>query len=383
MDFDFLPSNNTPPTKPSTEAAAGGKFVVGKNFFFDDYKHHLDAHLLFSTPPKRNEFLLEHNFNKASISFDKDRLKYNSDRGFYGSNTDFQKLIKGYTQFQDPQLLNETLGKIDNEIKTDMFSELEKPKMNINDRFGIFSYDLASMAMTYVYEYFTLKTNVKVDANFVEKINNKFFKIGTKTEVIQKIKRRKNGTPVVISSVKKVFIDFDKKNKQERSVEIFVNNSFSYKEKAKDVIYNSMAAISVAQNLLLKGFKVKLTSLLVAANNGKYYFHFVPVKRFNQPIDINAAAYVCGDPRFFRYQGFKMMIKGQDVHKHKVPKGIANVVTDSNAIAKIIENDYVKNSDLKQADTRLYFGGSRNLNQAKKEVEKAIEILNKNYSKDE
>ena len=384
MEFDFLP-DNTPPPKPSTEQSGGGKFSVGENYFFDDYKHHLDAHLLFSTPPLEKEFILKHNFDEASYYFSERTLEGGVRNGKYGDNTTLQNLIEGYTQFQKPQLLNETLGKINSEIKIEMFSELEKPKMNINDRFGIFSFDLASMAMSYVYEYFTISGNKKVDANNVKKVGNHFIEIPTKAKVKQVIKRRKNGTPVVVSSVRKVFIDFDKKSKQERSVEIIVSNSFMSKEKPVNIIYNSMAAIAVAQNLLLKGFKVKVTCLISARNsdNKNNYFHLVPVKRFNQPLDINAAAYVCGDPRFFRYQGFKMMIKGYDVHKHKTPSGIASILNNNRLISEIIEKDYVKNSDLKQADTRLYFGGSRNLEAAKKEVQQAIKILNNKYSNHE
>jgi hypothetical protein len=384
MEFDFLP-DNTPPPKPSTEESGGGKFSVGENYFFDDYKHHLNAHLLFSTPPLESEFILKHNFKEASYYFAERTLEGGVRNGKYGDNTTLQNLIEGYTQFQKPELLNETLGKINSEIKTEMFSELEKPKMNINDRFGIFSFDLASMAMSYVYEYFSATDGRKLDSNYIIKKGSKFYKIGSKIEVVQKIKRRENGTPVVVSSVKNVFIDFDKKNTQERSVEIIVSNSFMSSEKPKDIIYNSMAAIAVAQNLLLKGFKVKVTSLIAARNseNQKNYFHLVPVKRFNQPLDINAAAYVCGDPRFFRYQGFKMMIKGYDVHKHKTPSGIASILNNNRLISEIIEKDYVKNSDLKQADTRLFFGGSRNLEAAKKEVQQAIEILNNKYSNHE
>lgn len=66
-----------------------------------------------------------------------------------------EKLIEGYTTFQNPKLLSETISRIDNEIPADLFSAIEKPKMKINDKFGMFSFDLASMAMTYVYEYFT------------------------------------------------------------------------------------------------------------------------------------------------------------------------------------------------------------------------------------
>lgn len=375
MDFDFLP-NIPPPPKPNTSEGTGGKFNVGKNVFFDDYLHHLDAHKLFSTPPLRNEFDLIGNFAVAKNIFSKSTIEYKIQSNFFGYGTTFQNLIDGYTEFQDPNLLNETINKIDNEIPADLFSGIEKPKMKINDRFGVFSFDLASMQMTYVYEYFDKKGN-KVDANFVKKIGTNFY---FENEIVeQRIKRHENGNPVVVSSVRNCLIDFEKQPKKQRAVEIFVINSASASVLPKDFIYNSMAAISVAKNLILKGFQVKITALLSVTNNNTFYYHFIPTKRFNQPLDINATAYVCGDTRFFRYQGFKIYLKGYDRNNKISPDGLGYPFTVKKTISETIEKEYVKNSKLKQADTRLYFGNSRNLEDVKKEVKEALLILNEKY----
>lgn len=382
MAFDFLPNQQPPEPKPNTEEAAGGQFSVGKNVFYDDYKHHLDAHDLFGTPPQAKDFKLPYNFNEVKdYYFDEYNLKMKVKNEFYGPGTTLEKLKEGYTSFQDPKLLNEAISKIDNEIPADMFSAIEKPKMKINDRFGMFSFDLASMAMTYVYDYYNRKGE-QVDSAFVEqeKSTARFIFLPTKEEVEQRIRRREDGTPVVVSSVRNSLIDFEKDSKQDRSVEIMVFNSYAGREKADTVIYNSMAAISVARNLLLKGFRVKLTSVLVVSGAGKQYFHFVPAKRFNQPLDINAAAYVCGDPRFFRYQGFKMICSGYDRDGERIEGGLGHILTSIQSLSLTIEKEYVFNSALKQADTRLYFGGSRTLRAAKNETQLAIEILNDKYS---
>lgn len=373
MNFDFLPNT---PEKPNTASGTGGQFSVGKNVFFDNYLNHLDAHKLISTPPQRSEFLLSQNYDLAKILFSEKTVKSGIFSNFYGNNTDFDKLIAGYTEFQNTQLLNDVIAKVDSKIPSDLFSGIEKPKMLINDRFGMFSFDLASMAMTYVYEYYD-KFGNKVDANFVSKKGNLFY---FENEIVeQKIKRQENGNPVVVSSVRKSLIDFEKKQKQQRAVEIFVVNSVAAKEKASDFIYNSMAAISVAKNLILKGFQVKVTALLTVYYNGVIYYHFVPVKRFNQPIDINAAAYVCGDPRFFRYQGFKIYLSGYDRNRVISPDSLGTPFVNKEIISETIEKDYVKNSTLKQADTRLYFGNSRSFADVQNEVEKALVILIKNY----
>jgi hypothetical protein len=392
MSFDFLANNNNSedlkPGDPGDGSAPikerGGKITIGKNVFYDQYESHFDAHNLFSTPPLESEFKLRGNYRVARTSFGRQRLDERiSSNNWFGPGTTYEKLVDGYTTFINPTLLNDTINEIQENIPNSLFSRLEKPKMKINDRFGMFSYDLASMAMTYVFEYFTIKGNKKIDANFVFKKNGKFFDFNTKKEVKQQIKRRKNGTPVVISSVRKCLIDFEKKDKNERAVEIIINASFNANEVAEDLIYNAMAGISVAQNLILKGFKVKVTGLMVAVQGGKAYYHFVPVKRYNQPLDINAAAYVCGDPRFDRYQGFKMFIYGYDQDNFETDSGLGSALTNTFRIEQTIEKDYVPNSRLKQADTRLYFGGSRNIAMTKLEVAEAIKLLNDKYAENE
>ncbi|TYB78347.1 DUF7192 family protein [Bizionia myxarmorum] len=380
MPFNFLPDNTNPEPKPSTEGQPGGQFNVGKNVFYDDYLSHLDAHNLFSTPPKRSEFKLNENYKIAKDFFSNSSLEWQILNNFYGPETEVEKLSEGYTQFQKPNLLNETINNLNAEIKEDLFSSMEKPKMKINDRFGMFSFDLASMAMTYIYEYFKVSNNEKVDANLVETIKNKLIYKPTGEAVKQEIKRRENGTPVVVSSVRNSLIDFEKQDKQDRSVEIMVLNAFSSDLQVEKIIYNSMAAITTAQNLIKKGFRVKITALKVIENKKTTYFHFVPAKRFNQPLDINAAAYVCGDPRFYRYAGFKLNIMGCDRNNEIISEGLGSPVNSLRFVSNTIEKDYVPNSNLKQADTRLYFGGSRNMNDVKNEVNTAIEILKEKYA---
>jgi hypothetical protein len=114
---------------------------------------------------------------------------------------------------------------------------------------------------------------------------------------------------------------------------------------------------------------------------GTEYYHFVPSKNFNQPLDINAAAYILGDSRFFRFQGFKLIVHGADENNKNCDPGLGSPITDKQRIARVIETDYITNSKLKQGDTRLYFGGSRSLEDSKKEVKDALTILNANYGK--
>jgi transaldolase len=299
--------------------------------------------------------------------------------GWYGLNTEIEKLLNGYTVFQNPTLLAETLKNLNNSIPNELFSGIKKPKMKINDRFGMFSFDLASMAMTFIYEYFNNKGE-KVDSNFVQKVGTDFVFTPTNELVKQEIKKQPNGNPVVVSSVRNSLIDFEKKEQEKKAVEIFILCSASSGVKAEDYIYNAMAGISVAQNLTEKNIQVKVTALFVSQDNEKRtFFHLIPVKNFNQPLDINAVAYVCGDARFYRFQGFKAKFIGWDSLSFKVPSNLGIPIKDIDFCSKTIEKDYIKNSKRKQGDSRLYFGNSRNIQEVKSEVVKAIKILELNY----
>ena len=86
------------------------------------------------------------------------------ENNFYGKDTQLNNLLEGYTLFQDSTLLNNTIKEIDSEITLDLFTGIEKPKVKINDKFGLFSYDLASASMRYVYEYFDKKGNKQTAA---------------------------------------------------------------------------------------------------------------------------------------------------------------------------------------------------------------------------
>lgn len=379
MSFNFLP-DTPPPPKPNTSAGVGSNFSVGKNYFFDKYENHFDVQRLIEFPITREQFNLEENFLIAKdVLFKLSNIEYKIKNNWYGVNTEIDKLFNGYTIFQNPTLLTDTLKIIDSEIPNELFSGIKKPKMKINDRFGMFSFDLASMAMTYVYEYFN-NQGEKVDSNFVQKVGTDFVFLPTNEKVTQKIKRQENGNPVVISSVRNSLIDFQKKEQEKKAVEIFILCSASSGVKAQDYIYNAMAGIAVAQNLVKKNIQVKVTGLFTTKDNyDRVFFHFIPVKNFNQPLDINALAYVCGDARFYRFQGFKAYFMGWDSLSLKAQSNLGSSFDDLEVISQIIEKEYIVSSKRKQGDSRLYFGGSRSIEEVKNEVKNAIKILELNY----
>lgn len=401
MDFDFLPeaqqdqspqptpggAEPIPPTAQPGGQEPGGKpgkpgsgtsIKVGANYFFDDYKNHFEIQTIFDIPPIESQFRVKQNYLLVKEKFSEEVIKNRIRNDWYGLNTDYDKLINGYTLFADPEMLESTIEKLDGALPKDLISGIEKPKMLINDRFGMFSFDLASMAMTYVYEYLDKKNNI-IPPDFVEKIKGIFINTKTNEEVYQRIKKRENGTPVVVSSVRKSLIAFEKKETDKRAVHIFITTDMDGRTPAQSYLYNSMAAISIVKNLIIKGFLVKISAVFVGIINKNIHYDILPVKHYTDTLDINAIAYVCGDARFYRYQYFKAIVAGCDRIGEVCPSGFGGVISDVSYIAEKIEKEYIPNSKLKQPDTRLYFGGSRNLEQAKQEVKTAVKILDKKF----
>jgi hypothetical protein len=231
-----------------------------------------------------------------------------------------------------------------------------------------------------VYEYFD-ENDIKIDSNLVHKVKDKFYNLLTKKEVFQRKKLTENGLPAIKSNVKKSHIDFIKKEKERKSVEIYILISYAYFEDAKKTLFNCMAGVIIAEKLLEKGFLVKINGVLSGTDefDTNYHNHIVPAKNWNSTFDINAVAYVCGDPRFFRFEGFKGFIKGMDMVGDRAFSGVALMKNDVNVFASQIEDKYNPQTHNKIATTRLYFGGSRDINGTIKEVNKAVELLNKYY----
>lgn len=379
MAFDFLPDKKIDPNKQT----GGGGFAIpnsdGKtNVFFDAYQSHLDVQNLIKFPLDKSQFNHPDNYEVAERVLQ--NIEHKIDGKWYGEEITIQGLREGYTQFAKPLILKGFLQKASEAIPKDLFSELQLKKVYINDRFGIFSFDLASMLMTYVYEYIDSKGDI-VDANYITKKENLFIHTPSGKKVTQRIKKRPNGTPVVISHNRNSFIDFKKTQKKERLVELMVSLSFAAKENVNNLIYNALGAILLAENLEKNGYKVKITSMLIAYNSitQENHYHLVPVKNFNATLDPNAAAYVMSDPKYFRYEGFKAIIKGNDIRKKTTPPSVGTIISNTTEISKAIENDYIYNSERLQADTRLYFGGARSEKEALNEIAKAVKILNEKH----
>lgn len=231
---------------------------------------------------------------------------------------------------------------------------------------GIFSFDLASLGLIRVFEYFSPLLNKIVSPNLVKGQKSQdgslvfyhsympavpahkvpydlkqggyyssvlkrvvqktelvevitdtdiYFEFPERKEVPQHIVERiqqvdSKGRKKFSSTFKKSFIYIPTVEKSLPRVDIIVGASYSSGINAKtQMIYSSMAAIAIAEKLTKSGVNYRIVASYPVETTGggtrKKVFTFVTVKKEGEPFDRNKIAILLSDGRQFRFQQFK------------------------------------------------------------------------------
>lgn len=112
------------------------------------------------------------------------------------------------------------------------------------------------------------------------------------------------------STFKKSFIYIPKVEKPLPRIDIICGATFNGGVNATtQMIYSSMAAIAVAEKLSLAGVNYRIVAALALATAGagttKYIYPFVVVKKEDEALDKNKLSVLLSDGRFLRYKQFK------------------------------------------------------------------------------
>lgn len=231
---------------------------------------------------------------------------------------------------------------------------------------GIFSFDLASLGLIRVYEYYSPLLEKVVSPNLVKSektqdgklvfyhvytpyvpmhkveynvgkggyFSNILKRVVSKSDLIEVVtendvylafperkevqqhvvERRQqvdaNGRKKFTSTFKKSFIYIPKVEKPLPRIDIIVAASYASEVNAKtQMIYSSMAAIAIAEKLSKSGVNYRIIASYPVETSGsgsrKKVYTFVTVKREGEPFDKNKIAILLSDARQFRYQQFK------------------------------------------------------------------------------
>jgi hypothetical protein len=346
-----------------------------------------------------------------------------SDIKWYGTK-DVDSVKGKLDTFLDSNKLNQFLEQFRNEtVSFDSIDIDQKKKIKFTSQeIGIFSFDLASLGLIRVYEYFSPYLNKIISPNFVRSYKNaegqlvfyhvmvqgvprhrldlkggklysfrldrevsieeaekvededniEYFMPETpkieKHEVERIQKRDKKGKLIFSSTFKKSFIYIPKVNSQLPRIDLIINASYRANiDATEEMIWSSMAAISIAEKLSASNVDFRIyASYPIQFNNNKKAYTFVKIKDSGEPLNINGLAVMTSDARQFRYQQFKGFITtGADAgYGDNIGGGIGTPIIDESDIRNAFIQYLKKTKDFDSddaavfEDSKLVFGQS-------------------------
>lgn len=332
---------------------------------------------------------------------------------WYGTK-DVNSVKGNLDTFIDSARLNSFLEQFrDQTVSFDATDIDQKKKIKFTSQeIGIFSFDLASLGLVRVYEYFSPYLNKIISPNFVRSFKNaegklifyhvmvegvprhrldlkggKLYSFRLNREVsieeaekvenedtieyfmpeIPKIekheveriqKRDKKGNLVFSSTFKKSFIYIPKITTQLPRIDLIINASYrAGVDATEEMIWSSMAAISIAEKLASSNVDFRIYgSYPILLRNGKRVFTFVKLKDTNEPLNINGLAIMTSDGRQFRYQQFKGFITtGADAgYGNDIGGGIGSPITDEDEIKNSFIELLKKTQDFDSGDAAVF-----------------------------
>ena len=272
---------------------------------------------------------------------------------------------------------------------------------------GVFSFDLASLGLIPVIEFYSSLLNkvvsgnlvksekksngelyfyhiyqpeikehiVKFNANFNGYYSNVLERVVPKDQLVEedkngdiifnypfkpeiqkhKVEKRQqlddNGKKKFSTTWKKSFVYMPKVEKPLPRIDIIVGSSFAWRTDARtQMIYSSMSAIAIAEKLSNSGVNYRIIAAYPIrtsrGTNPQERYSFVTVKKEGEVLDKNKIAVLLSDARLFRYQQFKGFIASMyDAgFDAKISDTIGTPISD----ASLIKNayiDYLASSD--------------------------------------
>lgn len=295
------------------------------------------------------------------------RLLINSQGEKYYGTTDsnfVNQPLQRYLRINEVEIevnkLNQKIEKKDF-VDIDQVKKLEFTEKDI----GIFSFDLASLGLVRVYEYYSPLLKEIVNSNYVvsEKLPDGkllFYYVGTpyvkrheveyvsskggyysyvlnrlvdKSELLtedsddkisklyyperQEIKRHeverrqvidKNGKPKFATTYKKCFINIPKVKKEIPRIDIIVPLAYPSSKNSDVSFWNSVPLISICEKLTQSNVDYRVIGVkgIETVSGKKFDYAFINIKNEEQPLDKNQLSMVVSDMRFYRTTLFSL-----------------------------------------------------------------------------
>jgi len=254
----------------------------------------------------------------------------------------------------------------DKVVSTDVVDLDQQKKIEFTEReLGIFSFDLASLGLVRVYEYFSPLLNKIVDNDYIRSVNVEggktlFYHVkvnyipkhvikynggmgGYYSKVLQKVvefsdlitevtdneitlyypespeipehyvdrvqKKNEDGSLKFGTTFKKCFVHIPKPVSSLPRIDLIIAASYSEGTNAEtQMLWNTMAGLAVAEKLSKSNVNYRIIAAYPVETSGirgSEVYTFVKIKDESEPLNTNMMATLISDARFFRYEMFK------------------------------------------------------------------------------
>jgi len=262
--------------------------------------------------------------------------------------------------------IQNVLSNITNRVNSINLADIDQQKSIkfTQQEIGIFSFDLASLGLIKVYEYFSPLLNEIVSSNLVESFKTQndqtiYFFVGqpfvpkheieynVKTggffspilkrnipkedllfvddggrlfyefqeqkeiprhEVERKHKLNSDGSKKYATTFKKCFVYIPKVDKPLPRIDIIVPFSFSGSDNAQTLKFNAIPTIALSEALSKIGVNYRIVVAYPIEQGRNKIFQYINVKKEDEALDKNKIALFSGDPRYYRYQRFRGIV---------------------------------------------------------------------------
>jgi hypothetical protein len=292
------------------------------------------------------------------------------------------------------------LSNFNNNISSVNFSDLDQTKaIKFTEKeIGVFSFDLASLGLIPVYEYYSKLLNRIVDANYVESVllkngrreyyhvnlpyikehrcnynikqggfysdilqlvipkellvhvqtaNDDYYVYPERQEIkrhqVEKIQKLdKNGKKKWTTTFKKSFIEIPKVEKPLPRIDIIVPVAYNVSNSSEEIKYNSLALIKLVENLSNIGINVRVIASYSVGDmfsTRNPIFSYITIKKEDEPLDKNKMGILLSDARYYRVKRFDLITSMySDTNREDVTNGAWSTITD----ATTIKNNYIE-----------------------------------------
>jgi hypothetical protein len=369
-------------------------------YFFDTLTDAKDFGLdVFNKVPKRSR---GYDFLKRFVE-PSEKVKFSKGFGLskYGTK-DFDWIDKPLNTFLYIDRVDNEVNKLSQKISKQDFIDIDQvKKLEFTEKeIGVFSFDLASLGLVRVYEYYSpllkkivspnlivsqklpdgqtlfyhvgssyvprhevqyvakeegyysevLKRRVNKDELIIEEDDNRlavyFYpeqrKI-EKHEVERKQAKDKNGKDKFATTFKKCFINIPRVENTLPRVDIIIPIGYDSEVTPKEAFWNTIQVLSICEKLSKSNVNYRIIgaiSSLLKGNGDTRIYKFINLKNENQTLDPNQIALITSDMRFYRMDAFllKQATQYDSGLESLMISGISYPITNSDEIKKAYIN---------------------------------------------